>query len=188
MDDSRGHSLSSVVDYTFTSEDRLLLDANVWLLVYGPQKPGGRDSRVPIYSSALKRILSAGSSIFIDILIVSELINGIIRIRNNLGRQSSLRDFRGSPAFVAVAEETAEIARRVVGHCTRMDDPFAQLAIDAVLDEYSLGKSDFNDQILRELCMNEGLTLVTDDSGFGNADIPVLSGNARLLHGSETIS
>lgn len=183
-----GHSLSSVVDYTFTAEDRLLLDTNVWLLVYGPQKPSEADARVPVYSSAFKRILSARSRIYIDVLIVSELINGIIRSRSNLGRHGSVRAFRESPAFVTVAAEIAEVVKRVVGHCTRLDDPFAQMAIAPVLDEYSLGESDFNDQILRELCREKSLTLVTDDSGFGNADIPVLSGNAKLLHGSKTKS
>lgn len=37
----------SLVDYEFAREDRLLLDANVWLLIYGPRKPS--DSRVPLY-------------------------------------------------------------------------------------------------------------------------------------------
>ena len=164
------HNLSSVDDYIFTAEDRLLLDTNVWLLVYGPQKPGDADPRVPVYSSALKRILSAGSRIYIDVLVVSELVNGIIRIRSNLGRHGNLRVFRESRAFVAVAEEIAEIVKRVVSHCSRLDDPFAQVAIDAVLGEYSLGKSDFNDQILRELCRKKRLTLVTDDSDFRSAD------------------
>lgn len=175
-----GYNPLSVVDYRFTSEDRLLLDTNVWLLLYGPQRPGETDVRVPVYSSAFKRILCAGCSIYIDVLIVSEFINGIIRIRSKLGGHGSVRAFRKSPDFVGVAEEIAALVKRVVGHCTRMDDPFARMAIDAGVDEYSLGRSDFNDQILRELCRKERLTLVTDDSGFDNADIPVLSGNAKL--------
>ena len=106
-----------VNEYIFTSEDRLLLDTNVWLLVYGPQKPGAADARVPVYSNAVKRILNAGSSV----------------------------------------------------------------CIDGLMDEYSLGKSDFNDQVLRELCKKKGLTLLTDDSDFRETDIPVLTGNGELL-------
>ena len=35
-------------DYRFTSDDELFLDANVWLLIHGPQKPG-RDATLHQY-------------------------------------------------------------------------------------------------------------------------------------------
>ena len=63
--------------YRFTSNDRLFLDANIWLLFYGPQIP--RDTWVDIYSQAFARILAAQSPIYIDVLIVSEFINTYAR-------------------------------------------------------------------------------------------------------------
>ena len=33
------HNTLDVTSYNFTQNDELLLDTNVWLFVYGPQKP-----------------------------------------------------------------------------------------------------------------------------------------------------
>ena len=49
----------AIASYDFSHSDELLLDANIWLLVYGPQIP--RDPRVAIYSQALDKILAAKS-------------------------------------------------------------------------------------------------------------------------------
>ena len=61
-------------DYRFASDDELFLDANVWLLIHGPQKPG-RHARTDNYSTAFRRMLEAGSRIYIDVVVLSEIIN-----------------------------------------------------------------------------------------------------------------
>ena len=73
------HKAISVNDYQFNPDDKLLLDTNIWLLVYGPQKP--RDTRVATYSQALANILSAKCCVYIDVLIVSEFINTYARLK-----------------------------------------------------------------------------------------------------------
>ena len=52
-----------VKDYRFTSDDDLFFDANVWLYIFGPQRPHAGNSNY--YSSAFRRILEAGSRIHI---------------------------------------------------------------------------------------------------------------------------
>lgn len=69
----------SVANYNFTPDDELLLDTNIWLFIYGPQKP--EDARVMIYSQAFAKILAAHCKIYIDVLIVSEFINTYARIK-----------------------------------------------------------------------------------------------------------
>lgn len=49
------------------------------------------------------------------------------------------------------------------------------------MDEYEDGGSDFNDQIIRELCRSKGLKLITDDGDFKSQGIAVLTANQRLL-------
>lgn len=105
------HSTMSVVDYEFAHEDRLLLDTNVWLLVYGPHKPS--DSRVTIYSEAYRRILEAKSIVHINVLLISEIINAIVKSHSNLARFGRVKDFVDSARFPPVAEEVADIIRRI---------------------------------------------------------------------------
>lgn len=136
----------SLVDYEFTRADRLLLDANVWLLIYGPHKPS--DSRVPIYTDAYRRILEAHSRVHINTLLISEIINVVVRLRTRLAKSRSVRDFIESPAFPPVAQEAADIIRRIMEQCSPLDDGLAAIPLERILDEYAQGKYDFNDRVL----------------------------------------
>lgn len=173
------HSTMSIVDYKFAHEDRLLLDTNVWMLVYGPHKPS--DSRVSIYSEAYRRILEAKSSVHINILLISEIINAIVKSHSNLAKFGRVKDFADSAEFIPVAEEVADIIRRISKECLPLDDGLASIQIDSIIDDYAQGKCGFNDRVLAYLCKRERLTLVTDDADFGSSDITILTGNQSVL-------
>lgn len=178
------HKAEAVASYNFNSADKLLLDTNIWLLVYGTQKPG--DNRVAVYSQALSKILAAQSHIYIDVLIVSEFINAYARLKWNLWKAQSasstdFKKFRKSGEFKPIAQDIAADVKRVLKHCTRVDSGFDLLAIDTLIDEYAGGDSDFNDQILTTLCKRSGLKLVTDDGDFKGQGISVITANKRLL-------
>ena len=92
----------SVADHDFTPEDKLFLDANIWLYMYGPQRPNAYWVR--IYSKVFKRILKAKSKVYTDVLVVSEFINRYARLRwrideSNFGEFDEFKDFRNSPHF-----------------------------------------------------------------------------------------
>lgn len=171
----------AITSYTFSSADELLLDANIWLLVYGPQKPG--DRRVAVYSSALAQILTARSRIYIDVLIVSEFINTYARIKWNLFSSTfpNFKQFRKSSHFQPVAQDIAADMKQVLRHCTPIANGFETLALNDLLDTYALGDSDFNDQVLAALCQRSGLKLVTDDADFRGQGIPIITNNRNLL-------
>ena len=171
----------AIASYDFSHSDELLLDANIWLLVYGPQIP--RDPRVAIYSQALDKILAAKSRIYIDVLVVSEFINTYARLKWNLlvARNLGFKQFRRSKDFKSVARDIAADVKLVLRHCTRVASGFESLAIDPLIDEYAAGASDFNDQILTTLCKKAGLKLITDDSDFKGRGIPVITANKKLL-------
>ena len=174
-----------ITSYEFKTSDECLLDANIWMLIYGPQKPA-RDNRVDVYSQALAKILAAQSRIYIDVLIVSEFINTYARFEWNLWKKRSassadFKPFRKSTDFKPIAQDIAADVKRVLQHCTRIENGFASLAIETLIDEYAAGDSDFNDQVLTALCKKSGLKLVTDDSDFKGRGIPVITANKRLL-------
>ncbi len=175
------NKVSSVNDYRFTSDDRLFLDTNIWMFVYGPQSP--RNTRVETYSQVLSRILTAKCRIYIDVLIVSEFINTYSRLRwNILGKpQRNFKQFRKSEVFKSIAQDIAADVRRVLSHCERLDSGFDSLDINSLIAEYATGDADFNDQVIAVLCRRKGLKLVTDDGDFRGQDIPVVTANRHLL-------
>jgi predicted nucleic acid-binding protein len=169
--------------YAFKATDELLLAANVWFFVYGPHRPG--DWRAAVYSGALARILDVKARIYIDVLIVSEFVNAYARLKYNIvkGRPGVPRDFkqfRNTSTFKAIAVDIAGDVRNIVKDCTRLDNGFATLAIDSLVNEYSRGESDFNDLVLDELCESKGLKLVTHDGDFKGKNITILTANKHL--------
>jgi len=171
----------SVENYHFTPQDELLLDTNIWLFVYGPQKPGNK--KVATYSRALARILDAHSRIYIDVLIVSEFINAYARLKWNVRGKphGNFKQFRKSRDFKPIARDIAADIRRVLHHCSRVENGFETLDIDGLIAEYAEGDSDFNDQVIAALCRRKDLKLVTDDGDFRGQGIPVVTANQRLL-------
>lgn len=175
------HKAMAIANYKFSASDELLLDTNVWLLIYGPQKP--RDARVAAYSQAFSKILAAGSRVYIDVLIVSEFINVYARLKWKIIAPDikDFKTFRRSQDFKPVAEDIAADVKQLLKHCARVENGFESLAIDALIDEYAAGDSDFNDQVLTALCKRKRLKLVTDDGDFRGQGIPVVTANRKLL-------
>ena len=175
------YKVTRVNNYEFTSNDRLFLDTNIWLYIYGPQKPN--DNPGAIYSQAFRRILAEQSCIYIDVLVVSEFINTYARQKWKLVRPEieRFKDFRNGLDFKSVARDIADNVKRMVNHCLRIEDDFVALEIDSLLDAYAAGVSDFNDQMIAELCKRKGLTLITHDRDFKGQRIPMLTANQHLL-------
>ncbi len=173
---------TAVNSYKFTSEDQLFLDANIWLYVYGPQKPD--DKQAAIYSQVLRHILDARSCIYIDVLVISEFINTYARRKWKLDRPKikQFKNFRSSTDFKPAALEIADNVRRVMSHCARIEDGFVEMEVDNLLSTYATGVSDFNDQVITELCKRAGLTLITHDGDFKGQGVPILTANQRLLN------
>ena len=177
-------SAEEIGKYAFTATDELLFDANVWFFLYGPHRPG--DPKATIYSGALKRILSAKSRIYVDVLIVSGFVNRYARLKHNLLRHrpavpNDFKQFRNTSAFKVIAKDIAADTRKILTNCTRVDSGFSILDIDSLVNDYGRGDSDFNDLVLAELCHIEGFKLVSDDGDFKGKDITVLTANRKLL-------
>lgn len=171
----------SVANYNFTPDDELLLDTNIWLFIYGPQKPG--DKRVAAYSQAFAKILAARCRIYIDVLIVSEFINAYARFKwDVLGKpHKDFKKFRKSQDFKPLAQDIAADAKRVLSHCTRIESRFNTLDINGLIAEYAAGDVDFNDQVIGAMCREQRLMLLTHDSDFRSQGIQIVTANKRLL-------
>ena len=175
------HNVQAVASYTFTHRDKLFLDANIWLYLFGPRQP--RNHWNQIYSQVFTRILNANSQIYIDVLVVSEFINAYARIKQRVVAPyiNNFKIFRGSSHFKPVAKDIADDAELVMSHCSMIESGFTTLPMNALLNNYATGDFDFNDQVITEICKSNGFTLITNDSDFKTQEMPILTANPSLL-------
>ena len=175
------YKAGEVRHYNFTARDNLFLDANIWLYLYGPPKP--RSYWRSIYESVFNRMLRAKSRIYIDALVLSEFINTYARLkwRDASSYPNTFKTFRSSSDFKAVAQDIATHVQQIMKHCVRIESGFTTLSINNLLDDYISGNSDFNDQVITEICKNNGCTLITNDRDFKTQEIPILTANPSLL-------
>ena len=169
-----------VTDHAFTPEDKLFLDANIWLYLHSQLKPHGR--LINTYSKVFNRIIRAKSEIYIDVLVLSEFINRYARVRQQIvAPRINFKTFRQSRNFKQVAQDVADDVKKILKDCCLIESGFTTVEMDDLLDEYAAGNSDFNDQIITKLCKSNGLTLITHDGDFRCQDISILTANRRLL-------
>lgn len=173
-----------VMTHAFRPEETLFLDTNVWLSVFGPSKPG--DKRSASYSEAFARLLSAGSRVFIDILVVSEFVNTYARLKWKIEARhiADFKDFRRSPAFQPIARDIAADLKRLLVHCSWTEYNFHAVDLLEMVEEYAGGDSDINDLAIARICRSQRLTLITHDGDFAGQDVPILTANPRLLRGN----
>ena len=135
---------SDVRYYNFTPQDKLFLDANIWLYLYGPPKP--RSYWRSLYASIFNRMLRAKSRIYIDVLVVSEFINAYARLkwRDASSYPNAFKTFRNSPDFKPVAQNIATHVKQIMKNCTRIESDFVKLPMDDLLADYISGDYDFN--------------------------------------------
>lgn len=167
----------------FSSNDRFLLDTNIWLFLQGP--PGNpSDPRPNIYSKALSDMLTAKCTLIVDALVISEFINRYSRIHYDLVKQvgETFKQYRQSAAYKLVASTIAGEVRDIFSICGRVECGFSVLDDADLLDTFSKGDSDFNDLIIAEVCRTNNCALVTHDADFKGANVPILTANKKLLN------
>ncbi len=179
--------------YEFSETETLFMDTNIWLYIHAPHAPN--DWKTRIYSKALSRILAAKSLIYIDALVLSEFVNRYARLAFNLRKSAGLAiDFKGyrkSSDFKPVAKDIEISVRKVLKHCQRTESGFSACDIDRLLAKFGEGESDFNDQLMADLCKGKGFKLITHDHDFKECGLSVLTANRKLLIGNsaeETIN
>ncbi|EDN69374.1 PilT-like protein [Beggiatoa sp. PS] len=182
-------SKQDISNYTFSKNDRLFFDANIWIYIYGPSIDKQSYRRSKIYATALQKIRNVKSRLFIDALVLSEFINVYARLEYRqrfANTYQTFKQFRQSQDFKSVAQDIANNAKRIVKLCQPCDLQFHTLNLINILDEYAQGTVDYNDQLIAELCMANGLCLVTHDADFLQLEksnhLILLTANQRLLN------
>lgn len=170
--------------YGFSDKDRILVDANVWLYLFGPEPPNS--ARAKSYSGVFKRIQLAKSQLFLDVLVLSEFINTYARMQHRIleldGKVSgNYKTFRDSNEYVPVAEAIYASILQIGKVAKPLDHALTACDLTAVLGAFAKGKSDINDRLIAECCKHHDLALLTNDSDLGDMPIPIFTTNPGLL-------
>ena len=177
--------IADIRGHRFRQNDRLFIDANVWLDVYGPV--GYQRATAKAYSRAVRDIRSSGCEVFLDALVLSEFINRFARIEQERLAPACVdfKAFRQTPDFKGVASDIASTVTRIAkACCRRCSSEFENTDIYGLMAEFDRGESDFNDLLIREVCKRNSLTLVTHDADFSQSGVDILTANRKLLRGT----
>lgn len=133
------------------------------------------------YASVFARLLQQGNPLFVDFLIISEVINRMMRIEhNNRQPNSTYKAFRDSQdgekalsnIYLIVKEHILKRVK-VVGKIFERKDIEAFLVVNEL---------DFVDKSTVNICKENNFVLLTNDRDFANADIDLLTCNPYILN------
>lgn len=177
---TRAHRIE---DWTFSPEDRLFFDTNIWMLLLGVQG-NPQSTQVAVYSNAYKRILKANCALLTDTLVLAEFYNAALRVRHELAIRffhvdSDFKRFRESQDFADVASQVSYDVRQIVeGAQVRVLPAIIPVDWPALLAELERGVRDFNDELILAQCQAQNALLVTNDRDFVGADVEILTANS----------
>jgi predicted nucleic acid-binding protein len=155
----------------------IFVDANVLIYCFWGT---GAYRREQNYASAFKVLLRQQCSLFVDFMVISEIINRVLQIeQKKLRPESNFKDFRDSESGKNVLSDIFLIVKQsilpkfnIVGKVFNKQEMESLLAVDDL---------DFVDKSTVEICKENSLILLTNDKDFRNADIDILTGNINIL-------
>ena len=177
--------------YSFSEGECLFIDTNVWIYV-NPISPRARNAEFSeVYSAGIESMVSARSILMTNVLILSEYLNLFSRIswrtrfRDRPEQYDSYqhyKDFRRSNDFRGVARSAVGYTRRILAMTKWIAETPSRQEIDETLDDFVLGKMDFNDCAMACLCRRNGWKIVTHDRDFRHAGVEVITENKKLIN------
>jgi predicted nucleic acid-binding protein len=133
------------------------------------------------YAKTFKVLLRQRNSLFIDFLVISEVINRVLRIeQQKLQPASTFKDFRNSiDGWNTLSDVFLIVKDFIIPKFKIIGKVFNEREIKNMLIVDDL---DFTDKSIVELCRENSLILLTNDADFRNTDIDILTGNFNILN------
>jgi|GEM_PF-827030 len=162
----------------------LFFDTNVLMYIFFPELSVFPWSRG--YSSFLKQVMTRQFKLALDITVLSEIINTIMRIDYSQFKESgsapdnfSFKNYRASSQGKQnLSHIHSVILRQILPFFEVLDIQFSKSDIHKLLVTDSI---DFNDKIIASLCRKHDCILVTNDRDFNSVDIDIVSSNPKLM-------
>jgi len=183
----------SIDSYQPSPQDKLFLDANVWIYICSPIGNYKRNT-VQKYDRFLKCALQAKAEVYVSSLVLSEFFNRSVRIEFESAQRTDPRryqnfkkDFRNTACYNQIAKVLHDIIKNQIFKMGKViDDAFSEININRLLDDPN--NYDFNDRYYQELAEIKNLKIVTHDADFAvcSLKIPIITANQELLQRTVT--
>jgi len=159
----------------------IFVDANVLIYLFWPTGTMYWETN---YARTFAQLLKQKNPLFVDFIVLSEVINRVMRIEhNNLQNYQQTickyKDFRDSQEGKDALSDIYLIVKddilkqfKVIGKTFELKDIEAFLVLDDL---------DFMDKSTVSICRDHNFVLFTNDKDFGNTDLDILTGNTNIL-------
>lgn len=156
----------------------IFLDANILIYLFWPT---GQYHFEQNYARVFRNLLRQQNNLFVDFLMISEVINRILRIEHKkINPTQKFKDFRNSQDGIdAINDIYIIVKNEILNRFNILGKVFDKQDIELFL---TIDDLDFVDKATVKLCKENTLVLLTNDKDFRNADLDILTGNPNILN------
>jgi predicted nucleic acid-binding protein len=157
----------------------IFVDANV--LIYLNWATAGSEQNEIQYSSVFQKLIIQRNRLFVDFLVISEVVNRILRNEHKkLQAELPFKQFRDSEqGKTALADIYSIIKNHILEDFNIAGKTFSENDIKTFLNVDSL---DFIDKGILKICQENSFVLLTHDKDYKNSDIDILTCNKQILN------
>jgi len=164
---------------------RIFFDANVLIYLFWPS---GRYRWERNYSRAFASLLRQNNELYVDFLVISEIINRAHRIEyekhlrnNNLTKQQfSYKNYRdGAEGQSALSDIYLVVNDSILTTFSVIEKSFDKGVIQSFLTVETL---DFVDKAILNICLENDYVLCTNDRDYKDSNIDILTSNPVIVN------
>jgi predicted nucleic acid-binding protein len=161
-------------------QDRsVFVDANV-LIYLNWSAPGSEQNEIQ-YSTVYQELITQKNKLFVDFLVISEVVNRILRIEHQRKiPEQNFKQFRDSEnGQSALSDIYKVIENSILEDFNIIGKSFSENDIKGFLCVDNL---DFMDKGILKICQENNFVLLTNDKDYKNSDIDILTCNKNILN------
>lgn len=156
----------------------IFFDANILIYLFWPT------GQIPFeqnYARVFSHLLRQGNGLFVDFLVISEVINRIVRIEHQkINPSQNFKNFRNSQDGKDALNDIYIIVKNnILNRFSVIGKAFGRQDIE---DYLKIDDLDFVDKATVALCKENSFILLTNDQDFKNVDLDILTGNPKILN------
>ncbi len=165
-------------DYAQLTKREVFFDANVIIYLFWPT---GQHPFENNYARVFRNLMRQGNNLYVDFLVISEVINRVIRIEHQkINPSQKFKDFRNSQDGKEVLEDIFIIVKNdILSRFKVVGKIFDNIEIERFLEVDEL---DFVDKATVSICSENNFVLLTNDKDFKNSELDILTGNPSIHH------
>lgn len=155
----------------------IFFDTNILIYLFWPT---AQYSFEQDYARVFNNLLKQGNNLFVDFLVISEIVNLVLRVEHRKNDSSlNFKNFRNSQDGATVLKDIYTIINdSILNRFNIVESTFNKHSIEGFLTVDNL---DFIDKAISTHCRNNSLVLLTNDKDFKNVDLDILTCNPSIL-------